>query len=103
MKNDITGVKFQTKQDAIDKKTKRFMEDGEVNFEDLFLIPYRVSEDHENLKLFYDLAVKGLNFTRDKIDAKKIDDEFIQAWTLLAACHGFVCNPLMSNEDDRRA
>ena len=94
---------FQTRQNAINKTTKRFLEDGEFSFDSLIMIPYRKSDDRSNLRDFYELALRVLEITRKKIDAKEFDAEFFQAWTLLVACHGFVCNTLMSLEDDMQS
>ena len=103
VKADLRGMKFQTKQNAINKTTKRFLEDDEFSFDSLIMIPYRKSDDRGNLRDFYELALRVLEITRKKIDAKEFDAEFFQAWTLMVACHGFVCNTLMSFEDDMQS
>lgn len=100
IKNDLLGVKFETKNQAMSKESRGQNDEFENRYFDWSLIRYRKTDDRDMIVYFHELGLEALAYTEQALEHNRIDANFLYYWGMLSACHGYVMCAALANGND---
>lgn len=100
MRDDLMGVHFETEQEALEKVYRKSLDPDDPRFDSLFVARYRATDDRDNLLFFHGRALEALAETEVAIAAQIMTAQFLNEWSVLLSCHGFVTAAVMARGPD---
>jgi hypothetical protein len=97
---DLSLVHFETEQEALDKKFRKSLDPRHARIDSLNVARYRETDDRENLLLFHKMGLDALRETHVAIRKRRLTTAFLNQWSILMECHGFVVASMMARGDD---
>lgn len=90
IKHDLLSTYFETKDEALVQKNRAHKDDGQERFINWHLIPYRKTNDYDQLRHYHELGLEELSYTEDYLERDELGAKFAFHWGRLTACHGYV-------------
>ena len=69
---DLTGVRFETREEAINKRYRKTLNTDDYRMDSLFVARYRETDDRENLFNFYEVGLVALKQTKLGIEKTRV-------------------------------
>lgn len=97
------SIYFESREEAINQTNRPHKDESGVRFDHWTFIPYRESNDYDQLRYYHELGLEQLSYAEHYIDRKEMGVRFSFHWGLLTACHGYVlAHGLVSGNDVSR-
>ena len=100
---DMIGVHFETEQEALDKVYRKALDPSDMRIDSLNVARYRETDDRENLAYFHEMGLRALGETEIAIRKRRLTPRFLDQWSVLLSCHGFVVAAMMARGDDMQS
>lgn len=98
--DDLMTVHFETEEEALDQTYRKSLDPDDIRLNSWGVARFRETDDRDNLLYFHDQALGALGETEVAIAAREFSPRFIEQWSLLMSCHGFVVAAMMARGDD---
>jgi hypothetical protein len=103
VRNDLTLLHFETREEALNKKYRKSIDPNDLRADSMFVARYRETDDRENLLDFHRQALEALEDVEISVEKREMNAKFIDQWSRLLSCHGFVTAAIVARGDDMQS
>lgn len=100
LRQDLSNLHFETEQEALDKTYRNSLDPNDLRIDSWNVVRYRQSDDQDNLHYFYGMARAALPRTGKLLKRRALTARFLEQWSILLSCHGFVTASVMARGND---
>jgi hypothetical protein len=97
---DLTLVHLETEREALDQVYRKSLDPSDLRLDSWHVARYLESDDRENLLHFHKMGLRALGETKKAIRKRQVTPEFMNQWSILLSCHGFIVAAMMARGDD---
>jgi hypothetical protein len=103
IRDDLLNVHFETEEEAVAQVYRKSLDPDDMRFDSWNVARFRETDDRDNLLHFYDLALAALSEVEVAIRERSLSAPFINQWSVLLSCHGFISSAIMARGDDMQS